>query len=325
MPRAPTTGSPMPPEDLGDPERVAAGYAAWVARTGYAAETRRAYVNRATAFCRWLEGNAHHGADEVFTDERARDFAVRSYRDHLIAAGRSPRGVDAAVGGALRLSTWAGLARPGAQVFPTTTEPATAPQHLDDAQTALVLRMAERRGSRELTLFTLAVFSGLRVGELHRLNVDDVHVQRDGGAIQVHGKGGRFRTVPVHPQQRRPLEAWARERMLLPGAREERALFLARGGARLATRSIHDLVRAVGRQAGIPDLHPHVLRHTCGRGLVRSGMHLRDVQAQLGHSTLASTAIYTAHPGRAGRGRGALDGDLVSPSREPSPVGARPR
>ena len=146
---------------------------------------------------------------------------------------------------------------------------------------------------RDHALLEVLYASGIRVGELCGLDLDDVDDGRR--VLRVLGKGARERTVPVGAPALRAVDRWlteARPRLRAPGSGQ--ALFLgARGGRidpRTVRRAVHDLLAHV---PGAPDLGPHGLRHSAATHLLEGGADLRSVQELLGHATLATTQIYT--------------------------------
>ncbi len=153
----------------------------------------------------------------------------------------------------------------------------------DDAPTAV----------RDLAVLEVLYATGIRVGELCGLDLDDV--DRDRRVLRVLGKGSKERTVPVGAPAVRAVDRWlARGRPLLRGPGSGDALFLgARGGRvdpRTVRRSVHGMLAHV---PGAPDLGPHGLRHSAATHLLEGGADLRSVQELLGHATLATTQIYT--------------------------------
>jgi integrase/recombinase XerC len=131
------------------------------------------------------------------------------------------------------------------------------------------------------------------VSELCGLDAGDVDHERR--CVRVLGKGGRERTVPLGLPASRALDRWQRDgRPVLATGASGPALFLgARGGRldpRTARRVVHQRLAAV---AGGPDTGPHGLRHTAATHLLEGGADLRSVQEILGHSSLATTQIYT--------------------------------
>jgi len=146
---------------------------------------------------------------------------------------------------------------------------------------------------RDLAVLELLYATGIRVGELVGLDVDDVDHERQ--AVRVMGKGAKERTVPMGAPARRALDTWRAEgRPALVRAGSGAALFLGARGGRLDQRAVRTLVHE--HLAEIPDaadLGPHGLRHTAATHLLEGGADLRSVQELLGHATLATTQIYT--------------------------------
>jgi integrase/recombinase XerC len=97
--------------------------------------------------------------------------------------------------------------------------------------------------------------------------------------------------VPLNALARQVLEEWLPERKRLAGA-GERALLIGRGGRRLAKRSVDDVVRGIGKDAGLR-LSAHVLRHTCLTGMVRQGTDLVLVAELAGHRRVETTRRYS--------------------------------
>jgi site-specific recombinase XerD len=106
--------------------------------------------------------------------------------------------------------------------------------------------------------------------------------------VTVIGKGGKQRRVPVHDTAVAALRAWLHDgRDDMDGPSE--AAFVNQRGARLGPR---DVRRILDRRAAAPT-HPHALRHTYATHLLDGGADLRVVQELLGHSSLATTQVYT--------------------------------
>jgi integrase/recombinase XerC len=146
---------------------------------------------------------------------------------------------------------------------------------------------------RDHLVVELLYATGIRVGELCALDVDDVDQGRR--VVRVLGKGGRERTVPYGVPAERALRQWSLHgRPALQAANSGAALLLgARGGRldpRAARRTVHETVASA---PGAPDLGPHGLRHSAATHLLEGGADLRVVQELLGHATLSTTQLYT--------------------------------
>ena len=146
---------------------------------------------------------------------------------------------------------------------------------------------------RDRALLELLYATGIRVGELCGLDVDDVDDERR--VVRVMGKGARERSVPYGDPAGRAVEAWLRRgRPQWAGSSSGAALLLGRRGGRLDPRTARTVVhRRLADVPGAPDLGPHGLRHTAATHLLEGGADLRAVQELLGHATLATTQIYT--------------------------------
>jgi integrase/recombinase XerC len=148
-------------------------------------------------------------------------------------------------------------------------------------------------GLRDVAVLELLYATGIRVGELVGLDVDDLDTQRR--VVRVLGKGRKERTVPYGRPAAEALATWvARGRPALVAPGSGAALFLGVRGGRLDQRAVRRLVHQRIREVpGAPDIGPHGLRHTAATHLLEGGADLRSVQELLGHASLATTQIYT--------------------------------
>jgi len=148
-------------------------------------------------------------------------------------------------------------------------------------------------GLRDAAMLELLYATGIRVGELCGLDVDDLDRERD--VVRVFGKGRKERTVPFGHPAGRALERWlavGRPRLRVDDSGP--ALFLGARGRRIDQRAVRRLVHErIAAVDGAPDIGPHGLRHTAATHLLEGGADLRSVQELLGHSSLATTQIYT--------------------------------
>ncbi|OBF05776.1 recombinase XerC [Mycobacterium sp. ACS4054] len=146
---------------------------------------------------------------------------------------------------------------------------------------------------RDRLIVEMLYATGIRVSELCGLDVDDVDAHHR--LIRVLGKGNKQRTVPFGTPAAEALRAWLDEgRPALATATSGPALMLGARGRRLDVRQartvVHQTVAAVD---GAPDMGPHGLRHSAATHLLEGGADLRVVQELLGHSSLATTQLYT--------------------------------
>jgi integrase/recombinase XerC len=148
-------------------------------------------------------------------------------------------------------------------------------------------------GLRDTAMLELLYATGVRVGELVAIDLDDVDLGRN--LVRVFGKGRKERTTPFGLPAARAIDTWltdGRHRLLAPGAGP--ALFLGARGGRIDQRAVRALVhRRIADVPGAPDIGPHGLRHTAATHLLEGGADLRSVQELLGHASLATTQLYT--------------------------------
>lgn len=174
------------------------------------------------------------------------------------------------------------------------------PDVLSTAQLEPLLESAQRSAVggdpaalRARAVLELLYSSGIRVGELVGLDIDDVDTDRR--TLRVLGKGNRERTVPFGVPAGHALHDWlARGRSRWARPESGPALFLGPRGGRLDPRQARSIVAKILRAAeGTGASGPHALRHTAATHLLDGGADLRAVQELLGHRSLATTQLYT--------------------------------
>ena len=177
------------------------------------------------------------------------------------------------------------------------------PGHLGHGALAALFQRAEASantnslgGTRDLVVVELLYGSGIRLSELHGLDLPDLDLL--GEQVKVRGKGRKERLVPltraavgaVRRYEPRRAEAVAAD----TPSRDRRALLLSRRGRRLSRRAIQKIVRAqLDEGARSQGLSAHSLRHSFATHLLDAGADLMAVKELLGHATLSTTRIYT--------------------------------
>ena len=238
---------------------------------------------------------------------------IRRSVAQMHAAGRSGRGIALILSGWRSFFRWAvrqGLvAHNPVQGVRAPRAPRPLPKALGVDEAVMLADFAQPaadpwREARDAAMVELLYGSGLRVGELAGLDVAaSPEAERQGrgwidlqaGEVQVWGKGGKRRSVPMGAAAQQALQAWLalRTAPFAHGA-VDAALFLGRRGKRLTTQSIWARVRQRSQQAGLPSaVHPHMLRHSFASHVLQSSGDLRAVQELLGHTSIASTQVYT--------------------------------
>jgi integrase/recombinase XerC len=230
----------------------------------------------------------------------ASPLAVRAYLAHLHSRGLMPRSIARALA-ALR-TYFRFLVAEGA----IDASPADAVPHPHDLKRAP--EIADRyaieellegfpdsgAGRRDRAAVELLYAAGLRIGELVALDLGDLQLGQR--VVRVRGKGRKERLVPFGRPAAKAIEAYLpdRARWRRGVTDEDDPLFVNQRGGRISDRSIRrQLDAAVRRTADLNHLHPHALRHAFATHLLEAGMDLRAIQELLGHSSLATTQVYT--------------------------------
>lgn len=145
---------------------------------------------------------------------------------------------------------------------------------------------------RDLCAFELLYATGMRVSELAGLNISDIDDSRK--LLKVTGKGNKQRMLPYGDAAARALDEYIRTgRPKLQTEISPQALLLTSRGKRVGVRQLYSLVANLLAQTATGPAGPHTLRHSAATHLLDHGADLRAVQEILGHSSLATTQIYT--------------------------------
>lgn len=226
----------------------------------------------------WLARQQASGLSRTTLARRA--TAARVFTGWLARTGRAPSDAGSALGSPKPHRTLPDVLR----VDEARELIAAAAELADDGSPV---------GARDVAMLELLYATGMRVGELCALDVDDV--DRDRNVVRVFGKGRKERTVPFGHPAAAALDRWVatgRPQLARPGSGP--ALFLGTRGGRIDQRAVRTLVhRRLADVPGAPDLGPHGLRHTAATHLLEGGADLRSVQELLGHASLATTQRYT--------------------------------
>ncbi|WP_049226901.1 tyrosine recombinase XerC [Neisseria sicca] len=266
------------------------GYLKMLGQQGKSAHTLSAYGRDLTELVRLLT----EGSSETAQDLTRRDFVAALKR--LSQQGLSERTL------ARKLSAWrqycGWLVQSGMMDNDPTFNlkaprlPERLPKALPQEELNHMLDSAPVDDSlavRDHALFELMYGSGLRLSEIHGLDLGDVLL--DEGWVSVTGKGRKERQVPLSGKSVEALRAYLSERVAADG---ETALFTGKNGTRLGQRQIQKRLQAWAvRQGSGQHISPHMMRHSYASHLLQSSRDIRAVQELLGHSNLSTTQIYT--------------------------------
>ena len=274
---------------------VRADFARWIERE------RRLSPHTADAYGRDLDQFERFVGEWLGSDDWAwadvNRLAIRAWLGDLDGRGRAESTISRKLS-TLRvflgfLHRMGHLDDNAARVVHRGTPGRTLPAFLSQTQVSTLfenMSESEEPSLRDRAILELLYSSGLRLAELHGLNVRDVDLEA--GTVRVLGKGRKERITPVGR------EAAVAIRSYLETGRQEvdpdTCLFTSRTGKRLSRRQIQRIVaRWLASATGGEALSPHALRHTFATHLLDEGADLLAVKELLGHASLSTTRIYT--------------------------------
>lgn len=257
------------------------------------------YERDLRAWVAWLaQTHAVKSPDQV---ERS---YVEDYMGHLRLEGKAPASVERAVSAIkgfhkfLYLEDISGILPTSDIRLPKKPERLPETISIDEAFELLDQPFPETpAGLRDHAMLEVLYGCGLRVSELCGLDLSSCYMEE--GFLRVFGKGSKERLVPLLGSASVALRTYidlGRGGLHLAGfrtAKDADAVFLNRSGGRISRQSVFTTVQKYGAAVGIPDLHPHTLRHAFATHMIQGGADLRVLQEILGHSDISTTQIYT--------------------------------
>lgn len=186
---------------------------------------------------------------------------------------------------------------PASEVKKSKEEKNRIPVYLEESELEQYIHETDGKYyHRNLAILMLMGYAGLRVGEVHRLNVEDIHMN---GHLNVLGKGRKWRVIPLQEELLEVVKQ-VMEQRISPKSNKEKALFVSQFGRRLSRRMIQhianrtfDKMKQNAPEMAIRKFSSHKLRHSFGTNQIRNGTDLRTLQELLGHKSIETTQIYT--------------------------------
>lgn len=268
-------------------------FSRWMKQAGYTDATKREYMREVKAYLLSLDGASVEQAGkmdimnfleskEATTGDRARNRSLSAVRSFYVAL------MD------YELAT----RNPALEVKKSKTEKNKKPVYLEEEE--MIKSLQYIKGgfrNRNIAIFLLMGYCGLRVGEVNRLNLKDF--KKSKGTIEVFGKGRKWNEIPVPELLAEYLSKVEHERRTPYSAKED-AFFVSQKGRRLSIRQIQRIANETFTDFqedndNLQDmkLSCHKLRHSFATMLLKNGVDIRIVKELLGHSSIETTMIYT--------------------------------
>ncbi|OLN32461.1 tyrosine-type recombinase/integrase [Desulfosporosinus metallidurans] len=233
--------------------------------------TKETYRQVLIQFDRWLKGTGTDLSGFVRTD-------VQQYIDYLVAKKKSAGTINKIFNALKSFCRYANKTKAieNIRVIKQPNILQQAPKALDKRETHRILRETDRRGNhRDYAIVVLLLNTGLRVGELVKLDRSDVEISERKGELTVRwAKGGKAATLPLNNESRKALTEYLDTRR----TDNNPALFLSNRCERISKRTVQYLMEQLG-------INAHALRHTFITQLVRSGVDISIVQALSRHAS----------------------------------------
>jgi site-specific recombinase XerD len=224
---------------------------------------------------------------------------VRAYCQHLRRErGLSPATVNRHLQAIRKFCDFARRANlmesnPAAAVRPIRVPP-TSRRALDADEIARLLEAAQAGrpslGKRDYAIIQLLLQTGIKVGELTKLQLADIELTDSRGTLTVKGnEGNHHRRIPLNTPAYQALQEYLRVRPPSPGVKH---LFLSQEGNSISARTVQRLVNAYTRAADLTGVSAHTLRYTFATSMLEETGDVATVANLLGHRSVETTLRY---------------------------------
>lgn len=269
-----------------DWSETAEGYRLYLISKGYSAESMRSYLGYVVIAWRWFR----------FRDRPLFDITPRELANFLesMKKGHRPntvRNCTSSLRCFFRYCLDTGLREDDPSKGFSVRKPKLQPRQ-PYAGDELQAMFREIEDPRDLAMFMLLVSTGIRIGEVVAVKIQDIDWKRL--LLLVQGKGGKERWVPITKRTAQALEAVA-------GARKAGPLFVTLEGTPMNRERARKRLVAIGERAGVVHVYPHRWRITFANEFLEAGGDMGALQSIMGHANIEQTNHYAGHS-RAQRG-----------------------
>lgn len=271
---------------------------------GYSYETIRSYLHDLQLFFHYLY---EKNGNEVELDEVSKqDIAgfLRKHHRNKAKTSRNRRLMTLRTFFKSLIKSEILTYNPANEVDMAKTEKGRIPSYLNDEELAMFFESIPKGDYyiRNKCMLMLMGLAGLRVVEVHNLNLSDLIRDDEEPGIEVLGKGNKTRYIPIPSPLYELLLEYEKIYRPIPKPEHSNAFFLSKRGVRISKRRIQEIaeetfLKLTNQQGyaylGQKQLSAHKLRHSFGTSMVREGVDLVTIQQLMGHTNLNTTQIYT--------------------------------
>ena len=264
--------------------------------------TIRAYMADLRLFSDWFR----RATGESVTPDNITPMDVIDYRNAMLREHKKPATINRTLISISSFCQWAQdcdlIPNNPVEGVRNVVEEPLGPRALDRKEQLALLRAVRRTGKiRDLAIVTTLLHTGIRVSELCNLKVSDISISDNSNMLIIReGKGTKRRNVPLNPTASRVLRDYLKASggqrgavMDSVGNNNAPSLFYGQKRLPLTDRGVRYLIKKYSYLAKIPNVSPHVFRHTCAKNLIDAGNSIDRVSKILGHSSINTTSIYT--------------------------------
>ena len=264
--------------------------------------TIRAYMADLRLFSDWFR----RATGESVAPDNITPMDVIDYRNAMLREHKKPATINRTLISISSFCQWAQdcdlIPNNPVEGVRNVVEEPLGPRALDRKEQLALLRAVRRTGKiRDLAIVTTLLHTGIRVSELCNLRVSDISISDDSNMLIIReGKGTKRRNVPLNPTASRVLKDYLKASggqrgavMDSVGNNNAPSLFYGQKRLPLTDRGVRYLIKKYSYLAKIPNVSPHVFRHTCAKNLIDAGNSIDRVAKILGHSSINTTSIYT--------------------------------
>ncbi len=276
-------------------------FSAWLQECGHSEYTRLGYVNDIATFAHWFEETN----SESLSAEDVTATGVCMYREHLLSEKRAARTFNRRLAALRSFVSWAReigyLKSDPLRGIRIIREQRLAPRWLNRNEVARLIRTLQQSinvadgqkrtiAVRDRAIINIILHTGLRVGELCNLELQDIEILERKGLLRVRqGKGLKQRDIPLNARARKSLMDWLEVRPKT----DSMAVFVEmHKWGRVSRRTIQSRISNAGRRADVV-VTAHALRHTFAKNLIQASVNTETVASLLGYRNLNTARIYS--------------------------------